>query len=85
MAEQQWSYGCRRESDPVSNNTKGRSGFLLTFLQIKAIHCDSINSSIIKVCRSLTFLLVFLVAIAVVNNSPQDAEAGHSDFVIVLT
>ena len=53
----------------------------LIFLQIKTIICDSLNSSIIKACTSLS-LLVFLVAIDFASNSPQEAGAGHSDLVL---
>ena len=36
--------------------------------------------SIIKACTSLS-LLILLIAINFTNNSPQEAEAGYSDFV----
>ena len=47
----------------------------------KIIYCDSI-SSIIDQCTSLSLPIVILVAIDKTSNSPQEAGAGHSDFVV---
>ena len=72
-------YGCQR--DPVCGETKRISECLLIFLQIRQLKSDKNNSRISKACISLS-QIVFPVAKDFASNSPQEAGASHSDFVV---